>query len=225
MRKILIVDDEHAITDILEIILQKEYQTAKAFDGEEALEKYESFKPDLILLDVMLPKLDGFDVCRRIREKDTRTSIIMLTARADEQDRILGLEIGADDYVGKPFVNREVILRIEKNMRHIPEETVVKEADTGLIVDDERVDAFREGNACELTPREYELLKFLMASPQHVFSREDLLRSVWQYDYFGDVRAVDVCIRRLREKIEPNAADPKYIITKRGAGYYYSDSN
>ncbi|MDR0915964.1 MAG: response regulator transcription factor [Oscillospiraceae bacterium] len=223
MRKILIVDDEKNLVDILKFNLKREYDVAEAYDGEEALEQYRTFTPDLILLDVMLPKIDGFEVCRKIREKDMRTSIIMFTARIEESDRVLGLEIGCDDYITKPFVLREVQLRIKANMRRLNDGQMQEHHGTeGIAIDDARLDAFVDGAAAELTPREFELLKVLMASPGRVVSREELLRDVWQYDYFGDARAVDVAVRRLREKIEKDTTEPKYIMTKRGAGYYYA---
>jgi two-component system response regulator VicR len=223
-KTVFIVDDEKNIVDILSFNLKKEgYDIVAAFDGESALELYARAKPDLILLDVMLPKLDGFDVCRKIRETDFKTPIIMLTAREEETDKVLGLEIGADDYITKPFSIREVQARVKANMRrtaqeHESAETVIAE---GLVIDATRYDAFIDGVGAELTQREFELLKFLAAQPGHVFSREELLRDVWQYDYFGDLRAVDVAVRRLREKIEADSGAPTHIITKRGVGYYF----
>ena len=227
-KSVLIVDDEKNIVDILSFNLEKEgFEIVSAYDGEAALEKYEQNKPSLILLDVMLPLLDGFEVCRRIRENDKTTTIIMLTAREEETDKVLGLDIGADDYITKPFSLRELHARIKANLRRADaredEETDVKPADKpdGLIIDHERYDATVDGRAAELTQREFELISFLAASPGKVFSREELLQRVWLYDYFGDLRAVDVAIRRLREKIEEDPSQPKYIMTKRGVGYYY----
>ncbi|MDR0838816.1 MAG: response regulator transcription factor [Oscillospiraceae bacterium] len=220
---VLIVDDEKNIVDILKFNLKKEgYDTTEAYDGEEALRRYGAECPALILLDVMLPHLDGFEVCRRIRRMDNLTPIIMLTAREEETDKVFGLELGADDYITKPFSIREVLARVKANMRRTAAvEAALPAPVDGLVIDDERFDAFVGGRPAELTPREFELLKFLAASPGKVFSREDLLRDVWQYDYFGDPRAVDVAIRRLREKIEEDSANPGYVMTKRGVGYYY----
>ena len=224
-RKILIVDDEKNIVDILKFNLRREgFDTVEAYDGNEALERYAAEKPALILLDVMLPGVDGFEICRRIRQADTLTPIIMLTARGEETDVVMGLDLGADDYIAKPLQIKSLMARVKANIRRT--ETVLDElsaqpSSDELFIDDERFDAFVHGKAAELTPREFELLKFLSATPDHVFSREELLRDVWQYDYFGDPRAVDVAIRRLREKIEPDSANPKYILTKRGIGYYF----
>lgn len=222
-KTILIVDDEKNIVDILSFNLKKEgYDIAVAYDGLSALEEYQKCKPDLVLLDVMLPKLDGFEVCKRIRAADLRMPIIMLTAREEETDKVFGLELGADDYITKPFSIREVQARVKANIRR----SVISDADAGektegLIIDTERLDVYVNGKSAELTQREFELIKFLAAQPGKVFSREELMHEVWQYEYFGDLRAVDVAIRRLREKIEEDSAQPRYIITKRGVGYYF----
>ncbi len=220
---ILVVDDEKAIVDILNFNLKKEgYDILTAYDGETALGLFSGTRPDLVLLDVMLPKLSGFEVCSAIRKKDYRTPIIMLTAREEETDKVLGLELGADDYITKPFSIREVLARVKANIRrsdHNPPSPEVK-AD-GLVLDSERFDVYVDGKSAELTQREYELFSFLYAQPGKIFSREELLREVWQYDYLGDLRAVDVAVRRLREKIERDAAKPEYILTKRGVGYYF----
>ncbi|MCL2152965.1 MAG: response regulator transcription factor [Oscillospiraceae bacterium] len=227
-KTVLIVDDEKNIVDILSFNLKKEgFDTISAFDGESAIEMYQSNHPDLILLDVMLPQFDGFEVCRRIRESDKITPIIMLTAREEETDKVLGLDIGADDYITKPFSLRELQARVKANIRrtqaHTEEQT--GEKTEGLVIDKERYDVLVNGKSAELTQREYELICFLAASPGKVFSREQLLRDVWQYDYFGDLRAVDVAVRRLREKVEEDPSQPRYIITKRGVGYYYADES
>ena len=229
-KSVLIVDDEKNIVDILSFNLEKEgFEIITAYDGEAALEKYMQKKPNLILLDVMLPLLDGFEVCRRIRENDNTTPIIMLTAREEETDKVLGLDIGADDYITKPFSLRELHARIKANLRRTDasaaDETDAKaiEKNDGLVIDHERFDAIVNGRAAELTQREFELVSFLVANPGKVYSREEMLHKVWLYDYFGDLRAVDVAIRRLREKIEENPSQPKYIMTKRGVGYYYSN--
>ena len=221
-RTVLIVDDEKTIVDILKFNMKKEgYVTVEAHDGREALAVFEEAKPDLVLLDVMLPYMNGFEVCRKIRETDILTPIIMLTAREEETDKVLGLEIGADDYITKPFSVREVTARVKANMRRTAAAQEAEDARAGFVIDDELYDVFINGKSCGLTPREFDLVTFLAASPDKVFSREDLLRDVWQYDYFGDPRSVDVAVRRLREKIEEDSSSPKYIITRRGVGYYF----
>jgi two-component system response regulator VicR len=227
-KTVLIVDDEKNIVDILSFNLKKEgFDIIPAYDGESALELYQSNHPDLILLDVMLPLLDGFEVCRRIRESDRKTPIIMLTAREEETDKVFGLDLGADDYITKPFSLRELQARVNANIRRTDvnagEQT--GEKTDGLVIDRERYDVFVNGRNAELTQREYELICFLTASPGKVFSREELLHDVWQYDYFGDLRAVDVAVRRLREKIEEDPSQPRYIMTKRGVGYYFMDES
>ena len=226
MKKILIVDDEKPIVDILKFNLEKEgYRTITAFDGEEAYNKAISENPDLIFLDVMLPKMDGFTVCRKLREKIS-TPIIMLTAKEEEVDKVLGLELGADDYMTKPFSIRELVARAKANLRRTAVETQEK---TGqlikrdlLEVDIDKYQVKKDGKVVELTFREFELLKFLMSQAGQVFSRETLLEKVWGYEYYGDMRTVDVTVRRLREKIENNDAEPTYIMTKRGVGYYFN---
>ena len=223
--KILVVDDEKPIVDILKYNLSKEgYEVVAAFDGEEAVEIAFSEKPDLILLDIMLPKKDGFTVCKTLREKMT-CPIIMLTAKGEEVDKVLGLELGADDYVTKPFSMRELLARIRANLRRISlngdesSKKVIRVQD--LEIDHTSFLVRKKGEPVELTFREFELLKFLANQPGVVFTREKLLEEVWGYEYYGDVRTVDVTIRRLREKIEDDPSDPKYIITKRGIGYYF----
>jgi len=227
-KTVLIVDDEKNIVDILSFNLKKEgFEIAAAYDGKAALEHYEKKRPDLILLDVMLPLLDGFEVCRRIRVADRKTPIIMLTAREEETDKVLGLDLGADDYITKPFSVRELQARVKANIRRT--DAVGQEQDDqndkpeGLVIDKERFDVSVNGRSAELTPREYELISFLAASPGKVFSREELLHDVWQYEYFGDLRAVDVAVRRLREKIEADPGQPRYVMTKRGVGYYFEE--
>jgi len=223
-KTILIVDDEKNIVDILSFNLKKEgYEIATAYDGESALSQYELMRPDLILLDVMLPLLDGFEVCRRIRGKDNITPIVMLTAREEETDKVFGLDLGADDYITKPFSVTELKARVKANIRRTAaraEEQIDVRPD-GFVIDKERYDVFIDGQGAELTQREFELISFLAASPGKVFSREELLHDVWQYEYFGDLRAVDVAVRRLREKIEKDPGQPQVIMTKRGVGYYF----
>ena len=228
-KTVLIVDDEKNIVDILSFNLKKEgFQVITAYDGETAIEQHLKNSPSLILLDVMLPVLDGFDVCRKIRETDKLTPIIMLTAREEETDKVLGLDLGADDYITKPFSIRELQARVKANIRRTDMHTSGdKENDEKnseeIVINSERYDAFINGKAAELTQREFELISFLAASPGKVFSREELLNKVWLYDYFGDLRAVDVTVRRLREKIEEDPSQPHYIMTKRGVGYYYNN--
>lgn len=227
-KKILIVDDEKNIANIIAFNLKKEgYQVVMAGDGQEGVEKAFSENPDLILLDIMMPKMDGYEACKKIREKKN-TPIIMLTARAEEVDKVLGLELGADDYVTKPFGVRELMARIKANLRKTvlrEESAEEKKEDEGvsrLEISAERYEVRKNGKTLDLTLREFELLKFLSEKKGQVFSREILLKEVWDYDYYGDMRAVDVTIRRLREKIEDDPGKPAYILTKRGVGYYFN---
>ena len=212
MKKILVVDDERPISDIIKFNLTKEgYEVVTAFDGREALEQFEAEKPDLVILDLMLPELDGLEVAKEIR-KTSHTPIIMLSAKDSEFDKVIGLEIGADDYVTKPFSNRELLARIKAHKQEISIGELI-------IVPDAFV-AKKRGNEVELTHREFELLFHLATHMGQVMTREHLLETVWGYDYFGDVRTVDVTIRRLREKIEDTPSRPEYILTRRGVGYY-----
>ena len=226
-KKILVVEDEKTISDILAFNLQREgYDTIAAYDGAEGLRCALEEAPDLILLDVMLPKMDGFEVCRQVREQKD-TPIIMLTAREEETDKVTGLELGADDYITKPFSMRELMARVKANMRRIysgeeKEKPAASEGD-GLRVSKDNGMVYKNGRPLELSAREFDILCFLSAAPGRVFSREELMEQVWGYDYYGDLRAVDVAIRRLREKVEDQPASPKYIITKRGMGYYFAD--
>lgn len=223
--KILVVDDERSIAEILKYNLEKEgYEVALAYDGEAALRYLEQELPDLILLDIMLPKKDGFTVCREIRAQQKDIPIIMLTARETEVDKVLGLELGADDYVTKPFSARELIARVKAILRRtrIPGSGENKLLHGGdLVVDLDAVQAFNRGRPVELTPKEFALLSVLIKRPGHVFNRQQLLNRVWGYDYYGDERTVDVTVRRLREKLEQNPAEPEYIHTKRGVGYFF----
>jgi len=227
-KKILIVDDEKNISDILKFNLKKEgYDTIEAFDGEEAINLALSQNPDLILLDIMLPKMDGFTVCRKLRQSIS-TPILMLTAKEEEVDKVLGLELGADDYITKPFSPRELIARVKANLRRLSpgeqmnsgREHVNNYGD--LTIDADRYEVRRGETIIELTLREFELVKFLAAQQGTIFSRESLLEKVWGYEYYGDVRTVDVTVRRVREKLELDPANPQYIITKRGVGYYFN---
>ena len=230
-RKILIVDDERSIVDILKYNLEKDgTKVLCAYDGLEGLRLARGEDPDVILLDVMLPGMDGFEVCRTLRAEGNNVPIIMITAREEETDKVFGLELGADDYITKPFSMRELIARVRTNMRRAanmqpqqPSEDadIVRAKD--LVIDRSRRTVSKDGREIELTQREYELIKYLAENPGRVMTREELMSAVWQYDYFGDLRAVDVAVRRLREKIEPNPSEPRYVVTKRGAGYYFAD--
>ncbi len=223
---ILIVDDEKPIADILKVNLTKNgYRVTEAYDGDEAVKKALSEDPDLVLLDVMLPGQDGFTVLKKIREKSS-VPVIMLTARDEEVDKILGLELGADDYITKPFSLRELMARVKANLRRTKlssgnegEKSKITFGD--ITIDLEKYEVIKRGNPVELTYREFELLKFLASRKGKIFSRETLLNKVWDYEFYGDVRTVDVTIRRLREKIEDNPSMPTYIMTKRGVGYFF----
>lgn len=232
-RLVLIVDDERPIVDILKYNLEKEgYETIEAYDGEQALEMAITRKPDIILLDVMLPKMDGFEVCRKVREKRPNVPILMLTAREEEVDKVLGLELGADDYITKPFSVRELMARVKANLRRVGSEGAQAVSDTAniinagrIVLNMDRYEVRRDGNVVDLTLREFELLKFLALQPDKVFTREMLLEKVWGYEYYGDVRTVDVTIRRLREKIEDDPSIPNFVVTKRGVGYCFNKDN
>ena len=227
MKKILVVDDEKPISDIISFNLINEgYQVEKAYDGETALELFEKVSPDLVVLDLMLPKVDGLEVCRQIR-KESAVPIIMLTAKDSEIDKVLGLELGADDYVTKPFSNRELIARVKANLRRNAiqvsetDDEESKDIHVGeIVVHKGAYIASRNGEEIELTHREFELLHYLAKNLGQVMTREHLLETVWGYDYFGDVRTVDVTIRRLREKIESVPSRPEYLMTRRGVGYF-----
>ncbi|GEK88611.1 response regulator YycF [Alkalibacterium putridalgicola] len=228
MKKILVVDDEKPISDIVKFNLEKEgFEVVTAFDGEEALQKVEEENPDLIVLDLMLPKMDGLEVCREVR-KTKDIPIIMVTAKDQEIDKVLGLELGADDYVTKPFSNRELVARVKANVRRqasLQSTEAAKEESNDIEVGDLTVhpDAYivsKRGESIELTHREFELLHYLARHIGQVMTREHLLETVWGYDYFGDVRTVDVTVRRLREKIEDNPSHPTFLVTRRGVGYY-----
>ena len=226
-KTVLIVEDEKNIVDIIRFNLQRTgYDTLEAYDGEAGLAMAREKKPDLILLDVMLPEMDGFEVCRRVRAQSD-IPIIMLTAREEEADKVMGLELGADDYITKPFSMRELMARVKANMRRTlsgeEREKPQAEAGDGLRISRSSGMVYKNGRALELSAREFDILCFLAASPGRVFSREELMEHVWGYDYYGDLRAVDVAIRRLREKVEDEPASPKHIITKRGMGYYFAE--
>ena len=241
-KKILIVDDEKTITNLLTHNLTKEgYNVVEANDGLEAIEKAGKEKPDLILLDVMLPKLDGLSVCKRIKNM-MNVPILMVTAKDDELDKIVGLELGADDYITKPFSVRELLARVKANLRkvdanaNIPLDNEEQENNKGeasteikrtniitvgpLTLDLDRFEVMVNDRRVDLTLREFEVLKFLASEPGQVITRETLLEKVWGYEYYGDIRTVDVTVRRIREKIEKDTSSPKILITKRGVGYY-----
>ncbi len=224
--RILIIEDEKAIVDILKFNLEKNgYDTQAAYDGEEGLRLALEGGFDLLLLDLMLPKMDGIELCRQFREKDTQTPVVILTAREEEDDKVTGLEMGADDYITKPFSMRELMARIKANMRKSarqaqPEDSQDESLEVGeLRLDPVGCEVYRSGNVVSLTAKEFDLLKFFMTQPDRTFSREELLEKVWNYEYYGDMRTVDVTVRRLREKIESDPAQPRYIVTKRGLGY------
>jgi Response regulators consisting of a CheY-like receiver domain and a winged-helix DNA-binding domain len=231
-KKVLVVEDEKNIVDILCFNLHHAgYDTVEAYDGEDGLAKATAENPDLILLDVMLPKMIGFDVCRALRRQGNNVPVIILTAREEEADKVLGLEIGADDYITKPFSMRELIARVGANIRRTgmsaPAAATAAASATpvsgDLSINTDSHQVFRNGKAIDLTQREYELLTFLASHPNKVYSRIDLMEQVWNYGYVGDdARTVDVTVRRLREKIESDPANPAYILTRRGAGYYFS---
>lgn len=226
-KKILVVDDEQAIVDILKFNLEREgYEVIECYDGSAGYEAALKENPDLILLDVMLPEMDGFEVCRKLRN-EISTPIIMITARTEEIDKVLGLELGADDYITKPFGVRELMARVKANLRRtvvVPQNASDENTLTfgELKIDFESYEVKKGDNVLELTTREFELLKFLSAIPGKIVSRETLLEKVWGYEYYGDGRTVDVTVRRLREKLEENPAEPQYIVTKRGVGYYFN---
>ena len=272
-KTVLIVEDEKNIVDILSFNLSKEgYETLEAYDGEAGLQLALEQNPDLILLDLMLPKMNGFDVCRSLRRENRSTPVIMLTAKGEEirrhskipvllitandleSDEITGFSLGADDYITKPFSMRELLARVKANIRR---NEMVGAAGAAaplggsrriehgrIVIDVDLMIVYKDDHPLELTQREYELLKFLASQPGKVFSREalmeydlllhllrergkvftreDLMQKVWNYDYFGDMRTVDVTVRRLREKVEDNPAVPQFIVTRRGLGYYFN---
>ena len=230
-KTILIVEDEKNIVDIVKFNLMREgYRTIEAYDGEEGLNKARSENPDLVLLDVMLPKMIGFDVCKTLRAEGNNVPVIILTAREEETDKVFGLEIGADDYMTKPFSMWELVARVGANIRRTAmaasaaaaAATSAMPVSGELSINTDSHQVFRGGKVIDLTQREYELLTFLASHPNKVYSRVDLMEQVWNYGYVGDdVRTVDVTVRRLREKIEADPANPMYILTRRGAGYYF----
>lgn len=228
-KTVLVVEDEANIVDILTFNLEREgYRVLSAYDGQAGLETAQKEKPDLILLDLMLPRLNGFQVCRTLRESGDTVPILMLTAREEESDKVKGLELGADDYITKPFSIRELMARVKSNIRRSdmparPAEGAALIELGRLRLDNETATAYKDGSPLELSQREYELISFLAAHPDKVFSREELMEHVWNYaGYVGDVRGVDVAVRRLREKLEDDPANPRFVVTRRGLGYYFS---
>ena len=231
-KTILVVDDEKPIVDILTYNLQKEgYNTLEANDGEEAIKIATEKKPDLILLDIMLPKVDGLTVCKKLRHT-LNVPILILSAKDEEIDKILGLELGADDYITKPFSVRELMARVKANLRKAEiqvqstdaieepkKESILIEVGE-LSINIEKFEVKVRGKVIDLTLREFEVLKYLANQPGQVVTRETLLEKVWGYEYYGDIRTVDVTVRRIREKIEKDTSAPKILITKRGVGYY-----
>lgn len=232
MSKVLVVDDEQVIVDILKFHLEKSgYETLEAYDGIEAVAVAERGQPDLVLLDIMIPHMNGFEVCNKLRSKMS-APIIMLTAREDVTDKVLGLSLGADDYISKPFNVREVIARVDANLRRIRMDADKRQAlsrsidplihYSEFVIDKERFEIRRGTVKLDLTAREYELLVHFIEHPNQVFTREELLRQVWHYEYFGDLRTVDVTISRLREKLGDSESLKNHIVTKRGFGYYFT---
>ena len=230
-KTVLVIEDEKNIVDILNFNLTREgYTVLEAYDGEAGIQLALDNNPDLILLDLMLPKGSGFEVCRTLRQAGSAIPIIMLTAREEETDKVLGLELGADDYITKPFSMRELLARVKANIRRgemaPPAPSGERESQMvrgRITVDRERMTVSKDGVPLDLSQREYELICFLASQPGKVFPREVLMERVWNYDGFvGDVRAVDVAIRRLREKVEDDPAAPTFIITRRGLGYCFS---
>ena len=223
MSKILIIEDEMTIVDLISFNLKREgFEIDAAYDGISGLEKALSGWADLILLDVMLPGMNGFDLLQKLRQ-ESDVPVIMVTAREEERDKVLGLETGADDYMTKPFSVKELVARIKANTRRVSGENRQRGSRMGFgpyTVDTGLQEVRRVGNPVELTQREYDLVRYFLTSAGRVVSREELMEKVWGYDYYGDLRAVDVAMRRLREKLEEDPANPKYFITKRGAGYY-----
>lgn len=228
-KKVLVVDDEAPITELIRFNLEREgFSVLAAADGEEGLRKARAEMPDLVILDLMLPGIDGIEVCQRLR-RETTVPIVMLTAKTEEFDKVLGLSVGADDYVTKPFSPRELVARVKAILRRQDMYLEQTSAETtpgrirvgDLVIDADRFEASVRGKRIELTPKEFELLRVLAANRGKVLTRDALLEAVWGYDYGGDTRTVDVHVRRLRQKIEENDSRPAYIQTVHGVGYRF----
>ena len=226
MSRILVIEDEKPISDIIKFNLEKEgFEVVPVYDGIEGLSLATSVDFDLILLDIMLPGMDGFEICKKIRDS-SNVPIIMATAKSEEVDKVLGLEFGADDYITKPFSIRELTARIKANLRRNAMPNINNNNKNliqsgNLTIDMLKYEATKDGEVLPLTVREFDLLKYLATQKGQVFSREKLLESVWGYEYYGDMRTVDVTVRRLREKLEDDSAKPEFIMTRRGVGYYF----
>ncbi|MHA6260650.1 response regulator transcription factor [Sporosarcina sp. CAU 1771] len=231
-KKILVVEDEQSIRTLLDYNLKQEnYETILVADGEQAIRKVESENPDLLLLDLMLPKMDGIEVCKTLRNKGINIPIIMLTAKGDELDKLQGLEIGADDYMTKPFSPREVVARVKAVLRRSSDRSIDSQVSSKLLVsgalsiDLDRYQAYLNGAELEFTPKEFELLLFFIQNKNRALTRDQLLSAVWNYDFVGDTRIVDVHVSHLREKIEENTRKPFFIKTVRGIGYKFEEQN
>ena len=229
-KKVLVIEDDKSLSDIICFNLSKEgFATETSYDGAEGLEMALTTDPDLILLDIMLPTMQGDEICKKIREK-SNVPIIMITAKKEELDTVLHLELGADDYITKPFGLRELIARVKANIRRTGMSDKASEEPANVVeygsiaIDTNRYEARKNDVPLDLTLREFELLKYLAEHEDKVFIREKLLEDVWGYDYYGDLRTVDVTVRRLREKLEDDSGNPKYVLTKRGVGYYFHRS-
>ena len=229
-RNILVVEDDRNISDLIRMYMEKEgFEVRSAYDGGKAIEEFEKQAPDLVLLDLMLPEMNGFEVCKLLRDKGRSTPVLIITAREEEKDKILGLDLGADDYITKPFSIRELMARVKANIRRVAMVSQAQPEPKGealifgrLSIDREKSSVTKDGEDLELTPREFELLSYLAAHAGKVFSRQELMERVWNYEgYVGDVRAVDVAVRRLREKVEDDPASPTLLCTKWGVGYYF----
>ncbi|AQS55034.1 response regulator transcription factor [Novibacillus thermophilus] len=229
-KRILVVDDEPSITKLVSFNLEKAgYDVDTAADGQAALKKVQDIQPDLIVLDLMLPKVDGLEVCKRLRQENNHIPVIMLTAKDEELDRVLGLELGADDYVTKPFSPRELVARVKAVLRRSAIKDALEQADAkqkplvigDLVIDVEGYESYVQGKRLELTPKEFELLVYMATHRGTVLSRDQLLNAVWNYDFVGDSRIVDVHVSHLRDKIEPDTRRPLYIKTVRGIGYKF----
>lgn len=230
-KTVLVVEDEANIVDILTFNLEREgYAVLSAYDGQAGLALAREKKPDLILLDLMLPKINGFEVCKTLRDEDSTVPILMLTAREEESDKVRGLELGADDYITKPFSIRELMARVKRNIRRgdmLPKSDSGQGVTLGRIrLDSEAAVCCKDDRPVDLSQREFELISFLCANPDKVFSREELMKHVWNFEGFvGDVRGVDVAVRRLREKLEDDPANPRFVMTRRGLGYYFNSQH